>query len=74
AFQVMAHNLGLWVNSLGLQGTPLRMKTLRRRYLSLPGRLTSRRRRFFLALPTAWPWREGFLAALSRLRSLPLLV
>ena len=74
AFQVMAHNLGLWVNSLGLQGTPLRMKTLRRRYLSLPGRLTGGRRRFFLALPTAWPWREGFLAALSRLRSLPLLV
>ena len=74
AFQVMAHNLGLWVNRLGLCGAPLRMKTLRRRYLALPGRLTSGRRRFFLALPAAWPWREGFLAALSRLRSLPLLV
>jgi hypothetical protein len=74
AFQVMAHNLGLWVNSLGLKGATLRMKTLRCRYLCLPGRLTSGRRRFFLALPTAWPWREEFMAALSRLRSLPLLV
>ena len=74
AFQVMAHNLGLWVNRLGLQGAPLRTKRLRRRYLSLPGRLTSGRRCFFLALPAAWPWRDEFLAALSRLRALPLLV
>ncbi|MHB1345812.1 MAG: IS1380 family transposase [Thermoleophilia bacterium] len=73
AFQVMAHNLGLWVNALGLKGAPLRMKTFRRRYLSLPGRLTGGRRCFFLALPTAWPWREEFLSALAGLRSLPLL-
>jgi hypothetical protein len=73
AFQVMAHNLGLWVNVLGLQGTPLRIKTLRHRFLSLPGRLTRSARRHHLALPCAWPWREEFLAALARLRSLPLL-
>lgn len=73
AFQVMAHNLGLWVNSLGLKGATLRMKTLRHRYLCLPGRLTSGRRRFFLALPVAWPWQSEFMAALARLRSLPLL-
>jgi hypothetical protein len=74
AFQVMAHNLGLWVNSLGLQGALLRMKTLRCRYLCLPGRLTRSCRRFRLALPVAWPWRDQFLSALTRLRSLPLLV
>jgi len=74
AFQVTAHNLGLWVNRLGLNGAPLRMKTLRRRYLALPGRLTRSARRFRLALPVAWPWREEFMAALTRLRSLPLLV
>src|SRR5665811_1082794 len=73
AFQVMAHNLGLWVNSLGLKEATLRMKTLRRRYLSLPGRLTRSARRFRLALPVAWPWRAEFLSALTRLRSLPLL-
>lgn len=71
ALQVMAHNLGLWVNRLGLQGTPLRAKTLRRRFLALPGRLTRSARRFGLALPAAWPWREEFTAALARVRSLP---
>lgn len=73
SFQVMAHNLGLWVNRLGLAGAPLRVKTLRRRYLCLPGRLTRSARRLRLALPAAWPWRETFLFALARLRSLPLL-
>ena len=73
ALQVIAHNLGIWVNRLGLQGPPLRMKTLRRRYLALPGRLTRGSRGRRLALPRAWPWQEQFLAALARLRALPLL-
>ena len=73
ALQVMAHNLGLWVNALGLQGAPLRTKTLRHRFLALPGRLTRSARRFHLALPCAWPWQDEFMAALHRLRALPLL-
>ena len=73
ALQVMAHNLGIWVNLMGLQGAPLRMKTLRQRYLTLPGRLTRSARRRRLALPVAWPWKEQFLAALARLRALPFL-
>ena len=73
ALQVMAHNLGIWVNRLGLREAPLRMKTLRQRYLTLPGRLTRSARRRRLSLPCAWPWREEFMAALERLRSLPLL-
>jgi len=73
ALQVMAHNLGIWVNLMGLQGARLRMKTLRQRYLTLPGRLTRGARRQCLALPVAWPWKEQFLAALARLRALPLL-
>jgi hypothetical protein len=73
SLQVLAHNLGLWVNRLGLQGAPLRTKTLRHRYLALAGRLTHSARRLFLALPSCWPWREEFMAALTRLRSLPLL-
>jgi hypothetical protein len=71
AFQVMAHNLGRWLNALGLQGAPLRMKTLRHRLFALPGRLTRSARRFRLALSCAWPWKEEFLATLIRLRSLP---
>ena len=74
ALQVMAHNLALWVGRLGVGGTPLRMKTLRSRLLCLPGRLTRCARRLFLALPVGWPWKQEFLAALARLRSLPLLV
>ena len=74
ALQVLAHNLGLWVNRLGLRGAPLRMKTLRHRYLSFGGRLTHSARRLFLALPACWPWRQEFLVALTRLRSLPLLI
>lgn len=74
ALQVLAHNLGLWVNRLGLGKALMRMKTLRLRYLSFGGRLTHSARRLFLALPACWPWRQEFLAALTRLRSLPLLV
>ena len=73
ALQVMAHNLGIWVNRLGLGGPPLRMKTLRQRYLALPGRLTRGAGQRRLALPRAWPWQEQFLTALARLRALPLL-
>ena len=69
----MAYNLGLWVNLMGLQGAALRMKTLRQRYFAVPGRLTRSARRRSLALPVAWPWREQFMAALIRLRALPLL-
>jgi len=73
ALQVVAHNLGIWVNRLGLKEAPLRMKTLRQRYLTLPGRLTRGSRGRRLALPLAWPWKEQFLAALTRLRAVPLL-
>lgn len=50
AFQVMAHNLGLWVNRLGLQGAPLRMKTLRCRYL-----ISARSAHPFCPAPAAGP-------------------
>jgi len=46
-------------------------KTLRRRYLAVPGRLTRSARRWALHLPARWPWAAGFLAALRRLRALP---
>jgi hypothetical protein len=48
-------------------------KTLRRRFLGLPGRLTRSARRLTLHLPVGWPWAAEFMAALERLRALPLL-
>jgi hypothetical protein len=70
ALQVMAHNLGRWVGRLA-ETSRLTTKTLRTRFLCLPGRLTRSARLEFLALPAAWPWREAFARALFRLRALP---
>jgi len=39
----------------------------------MPGRLTRSGRRWRLHLPERWPWRDAFVAALARLRALPLL-
>lgn len=71
ALNVLAHNLARWVTRLGLRTLPvLSTKTLRRRFFSLPGRLTRSARRLSLHLPAAWPWAATFKAALARLRAL----
>lgn len=68
----LAHNLLRWVASLSLRLSGLVVaKTIRRRYLSLPGRMTRSGRVDTLHLPTRWPWRDALLAALVRLRALP---
>jgi hypothetical protein len=68
----LAHNLLRWVAAIGLGNTePVVAKTLRRRLLALPGRLTRSARRRVLHLPTDWPWAAQFLHALARLRALP---
>jgi Transposase DDE domain group 1 len=69
----LAHNLVRWMAALGL-GTPgaVVAETIRRRYLSLPGRLTRSGRRRRLRLPRHWPWAAGFLVALERLRAVTL--
>jgi hypothetical protein len=70
----LAHNLLRWVAILGLGATgPVVAKTLRRRLLTLPGRLTRSARRRYLHLPAGWPWAQAFSRALARLRALPLL-
>jgi Transposase DDE domain group 1 len=69
----LAHNLLRWVAALGLGASgQVVAKTLRRRLLTLPGRLTHSARRRRLHLPTDWPWAEQFLDALACLRALPL--
>jgi len=67
----IAHNLVRWVGSLGLEiSGPLVTKTIRRRFLTLPGRITHRARRRQLHLPTAWPWAEQWTACFERLVAL----
>jgi hypothetical protein len=68
----LAHNLLRWTALLGLPGTTVRVaRTLRRRLLALPGRLTRSARRWTLHLPARWPWRHDFIKALTRVRALP---
>jgi len=68
----IAHNLIRWTAALGLRQPGLTVaKTVRRRYLGVPGRITRAARRLILHLPVGWPWRHRFTAALDRLRALP---
>ena len=71
--QTIAHNLGRWTGRLGeLADTPRQtIKTLRRRYLTVPARLTRHARVRQLRLPAHWPWADRLLHALHRLRALP---
>ena len=69
----LAHNLLRWVSALGLDHRgPVVAKTLRRRLITIPGRITRSARRDQLHLPRRWPWRHQFLTAAVRLRNLPL--
>ena len=69
---MLAHNVVRWVQLLGVTSPRLAVaKTLRRRLLSLPGRITRTARRVTLHLPTGWPWRTAFEDTLTRLRALP---
>jgi Transposase DDE domain group 1 len=70
----VAHNLIRWTAKLGhLADGPVVTKTIRRRYLTVGGRLTRRARREHLHFPARWPWADTFLDALTRLRALPIL-
>ena len=69
----IAHNLLRWVHIIGGGMTgPVVAKTTRRKLLAPPGRFTRGGRRHQLHLPARWPWRTEFLAALNRLRDIPL--
>jgi hypothetical protein len=68
----LAHNLLRWTSVLGLPGQTIRAaRTVRRRLLALPGRLTRTARRWTLHLPVRWPWQRAFIQALTRIRALP---
>src|SRR3954452_2342052 len=68
----LAHNLLRWTTLIGLPGTTVRTaRTLRRRLLEIPGRLTRSARQWRLHLPARWPWPHDFIRALARIRALP---
>jgi Transposase DDE domain group 1 len=70
----LAHNLLRWTTLIGLPDTTVpTARTLRRRLLSVPGRITRTSRQVTLRLPARWPWELAFLTALERLRALPAL-
>ncbi len=69
----LAHNLLRWTSVIGLPGHTIRAgRTVRRRLLALPGRLTRTARRWTLHLPARWPWQHDFIRALARIRALPI--
>ena len=67
----MAYNLARWTTRLGVGEVRMSPKTLRVRYLALPGRLTRSARRPTLHLPARWPWQWQWQFALARLRCIP---
>jgi hypothetical protein len=68
----LAHNLIRWTQLLGLPDSTVRAAhTLRRRWLSISGRLTRHGRRWTLHLPARWPWQGDYISALARIRALP---
>jgi hypothetical protein len=70
----LAHNLLRWTTLIGLPGTVIpTSRTLRRRLLTVPGRLTRTARRVTLRMPARWPWASQFHTALARLRAIPAL-
>ena len=73
AVQVIAHNLARWTARIGLGEGVVTTKTLRRRLFGLVGRLTRSARRLTLHLQERWPWAIDWMAALARLRAIPLL-
>jgi hypothetical protein len=68
----LAHNLLRWTTVIGLPDTIIpTARTLRRRLLTVPGRLTRTARQLTLRMPARWPWEHDFLAVLERLRAVP---
>ena len=72
ALNVIAHNLARFSTRIGLGESTITTETFRRRYLTVPGRMTRSARRRTLHLPARWPWAERFIIALERHRDVVL--
>jgi hypothetical protein len=70
----LAHNLLRWTTLIGLPDTIIpTARTVRRRLLTVPARITRTARTVTLRMPARWPWEHEFLTALQRLRTVPAL-
>ena len=70
----LSHNLLRWTTLIGVPDTTIpTARTIRRRLLTIPGRITRTARRVTLRMPARWPWATQFLTALKRLRAVPAL-
>ena len=70
---VLAHNLIRWTTILGTTRVGEQLvvaRTIRTRYLTIPGRIVNRAGRPTLRLPARWPWATAFTTALDTLRTL----
>ena len=71
---VLAHNLIRWTAILG-EITPEEhltvARTVRTRFMSIPGRLVRPGGKPILRAPLEWPWAHAFVRALELLRALP---
>ncbi len=70
---VLAHDLIRWTAVLGnirVDDQLVVARTVRTRYLTIPGRLVNRAGTPTLRLPTRWPWADQFTKALDTLRLL----
>jgi len=76
ACAVLAHNLLRWAQILGdihdLDGDrrPVAARTVRTRFIAMPGRLVNRSGTPTLRAPLRWPWETAFRHALFSIRSL----
>ena len=70
---VLAHNLIRWTAAFGeirVDNQLVVARTIRTRYVSIPGRLVNRAGRPTLRLPTRWPWADAFTTTLDKVRLL----
>ena len=70
---VLAHNMIRWTATFGKIRVDNQLvvgRTLRTRFLAIPGRLVNRSGRPTLRMPTNWPWATTFTTALEALRGL----
>lgn len=72
AFAALAHNLTRAVGIYAGDGfTHATGPTIRRKLITLPGRLVRSARRLHLRLPHDWPWEPRLTAALNTVTALP---
>ena len=77
ACAALAHNIARWTVRIGQAPHPKALTaaaTVRRRLLTVPGRVVNHSRQHILRMPAHWPSQHAFTRALHHIRSLPLII